>query len=576
MNLSLAVFTLSLSTALGGCPFKSGSNEQESDGTISGPCPHSEIGQKDTRRLSSLVNDRATMEGISDVLQARSAATSTHAQINSRQRNAGASRSLQEEAGCVSFDTYENLHADIASLADAITDVRDRGHFLGGIVRLAAHDFMDFDGSSVAGNHLGSDGCLDFLHPANAGLSDIWCDDPVACPLKALHDGPYSSISRADFWVIAANAVIRTTSINNEVVLPFRWGRLDRDPNAPGGSECADSSSRLPLESGCSEVEGVFLDRMGLSWRDAVALLGAHTLGRGDAAFSGHDGAWVDSDEQSIIFDKRFYEEVMRRAWFPRTATNPAGEPIQNWSWGGNNRPDPVMMLNTDICLKFDIPEDDAPACCTDITGNCRGNFDNVQCPTAEQVRPEAVAAFDEFIGGANLGNNNNAPFYDAFFIAWEKATENGHSGLLSPLVDSCGPVEPTPGPTTSPVASPVSPSPTNAQTSSPTQASVPSSPSPTGTVATAQPNAGFTCEDSQTGIVDNNGNPRDCAWVIAGGRCKGFGHLCPLSCDACFCRGNGMFCSADTDCCSLTCRGDSTCQAPVWAPKCDGQTGTM
>ena len=61
MNLSLAVFTLSLSTALGVCPFKSGSNEQATDGTTIGPCPHSDIDRKGARRLSSLVNDRATI-----------------------------------------------------------------------------------------------------------------------------------------------------------------------------------------------------------------------------------------------------------------------------------------------------------------------------------------------------------------------------------------------------------------------------------------------------------------------------------------------------------------------------------
>lgn len=559
-TLVVLLLSLCIPTSLAeGCPFKSRGGDLE--GNIDGvPCPRGKL----RRRLSSLVNDQSTKERISDILLAR---VTSDASLSSA-HHVGTHRSLQETSGCVTFSAYENLHVDIAALANAIADTRDRGHFLGGIVRLAAHDFMDFD-VTAAGNQLGSDGCIDFLHPANAGLSDLWCDDSEACPLKALHDGPYAFMSRADFWVAAANAVIRTTSINNQVILPFHWGRNDRDPNAAGGSECAASSSRLPAESGCSEVEAVFLDRMGLSWRDAVALLGAHTLGRGDAAFSGHDGAWVDTDEETVIFDKRFYEEVMRRSWFPRTTTNPAGDEIQNWSWGGANRPDPVMMLNTDICLKFDIPEGAAPACCTDTTGNCRGNFDDVQCPTADQVRPEAVSAFDEFIGGDNLNNGNNDPFYGAFVTAWEQATENGHAGSLSPLVESCLPVEPTPNPTASPVEAPISSSPTNTRTTQPTPAPIPTSPSPTNTVTTAQPNADFFCNDAITGIIDKNGNTRDCAWVIAGDHCKGFGHLCPVSCDACLCRGGGMVCSTNIDCCSLKCRGDSTCEAPVWAPKC-------
>ena len=40
-------------------------------------------------------------------------------------------------------------------------------------------------------------------------------------------------------------------------------------------------------------MEGVFINRMGLTWTDTVALMGAHTLGRGDKDFTGHDGTFV-------------------------------------------------------------------------------------------------------------------------------------------------------------------------------------------------------------------------------------------------------------------------------------------
>ena len=52
---------------------------------------------------------------------------------------------------------------------------------------------------------------------------------------------------------------------------------------------------------GCDQVENVFIRRMGLGWRDAVALMGAHTIGRGDASFSGHHGSWVDTDEDALV-----------------------------------------------------------------------------------------------------------------------------------------------------------------------------------------------------------------------------------------------------------------------------------
>ena len=58
---------------------------------------------------------------------------------------------------------------------------------------------------------------------------------------------------------------------------------------------------RLPAASGCDAVEGVFVDRLGLTRTDAVALLGAHTIGRGDTEFSGHNGIWVDTVQQSTV-----------------------------------------------------------------------------------------------------------------------------------------------------------------------------------------------------------------------------------------------------------------------------------
>ena len=184
---------------------------------------------------------------------------------------------------------------------------------------------MDFDIN--ADDQLGSDGCLDFTNGANVGLPDLWCDDATACPFKALYDEAYASImSRADFWVAAANAVIFNSSPlrNNspQLDLPFRWGRVDSD-------DCPNSSSRIPEPGGCNDVEDAFITRMGLTWTDAVALLGAHTLGRGDLNFSGHAGTWVQDDERSTVFDNNFYRELLTRSWVPRE-TNVADD---NWTW---------------------------------------------------------------------------------------------------------------------------------------------------------------------------------------------------------------------------------------------------
>lgn len=233
--------------------------------------------------------------------------------------------------GCFNTARYDELYADIEEIKNSIGNDVDRSHFLGGIVRMVAHDFMDFDVNNKR-KPMGADGCLLFESSMNVGLGSIWCD---SCPLKQLYDEKYSDLSRADFWVAAGNAVIYLTSLNNALDLrnTFYWGRTTVD-------SCPGSDSRLPTTGGCQDVEGVFLDRMGLTWNDAVALLGAHTLGRGNIEvrtyflfiqlyvfpnpvvltstlnahpqFSGHHGTWVPNDKDAQVFDKVCISNINR------------------------------------------------------------------------------------------------------------------------------------------------------------------------------------------------------------------------------------------------------------------------
>ena len=178
---------------------------------------------------------------------------------------------------CFTTSVYDSIDADIAELKLTITDNTARSHFLGGIVRLAAHDFLDYDRRSS--RRYGPDGCYDADHEANRGLPEsVWCE---TCLLRVLYENKYNFLSRADFWIASSNAVIRQTSINNSLDLKeqFTWGRIDRD-------SCEGSGDRLPVPSGCNEVEDAFMNRMGLEWKDAVALMGAHSLGRGNALVS--------------------------------------------------------------------------------------------------------------------------------------------------------------------------------------------------------------------------------------------------------------------------------------------------
>jgi hypothetical protein len=44
-----------------------------------------------------------------------------------------------------------------------------------------------------------------------------------------------------------------------------------------------------------------------------------------------HNGIWVDTVKESLVFDKKFFEEIYRRAWVPRNQ----GTSLQDWTWGG-------------------------------------------------------------------------------------------------------------------------------------------------------------------------------------------------------------------------------------------------
>lgn len=486
--------------------------------------------------------------------------------VNHRRRALG-------ETECLTEATYDGIADDLQDVSDALPDNQARGHFFGGIVRLAAHDFMDFDISNVT-DPMGMDGCIDFDHQANAGLpEDIWCE---GCDLRTIFESNYASImSRADFWVAAANAAILITSGGDlDLKDTFAFGRVDADI-------CVDSATRLPQDTSCTFVEDVFLNRMNVSWTDAVALIGAHTLGRGSVNFSGHEGIWVDDVDRTAVFDKRFYEEMLRRAWIPRNLDD-NGLP-QDWTWGNNNNGNPRFMLNTDMCLLFDIDTERSPdnavfPCCSrndlllgngnnqcdrNVDGfNAPDGFENVVCNSyaTGDTRTEASDAIRLFSGiredgsFTNTGNAiSNQDWFAAFRTAWEKATKNGWASL-EPLVDSCTPTAvPTDAPSQSPSKAPSDVPSVSLNPTTPGPSSSPTESPSTSRFPTESPSVSPTeeCIDPATISIEVN-----CQFIVDRNLCDDYAHICKDACGDCRCLARNRVCFADADCCSGICNG--------------------
>ena len=145
-----------------------------------------------------------------------------------------------------------------------------------------------------------------------------------------------------------------------------------------------------------------------------------------DCQFSGHEGTWKDNNAAAQVFDKGYYAEMLDNDWRMR---NLDGGSPQDWSTGvgsDNGR----MMLNTDMCLAYDIDiqiNNQDPSCTT---------LGNPSCPRYA-VGTSRRAALDAVLELKDCDQNNDC-FYTAFRDAWLKATVLGQSGATKSLTLTC------------------------------------------------------------------------------------------------------------------------------------------
>lgn len=390
----------------------------------------------------------------------------------------------------MTYEQYDNVTARVQQMYNDLPTTCNatycpQADWAGCVLRIAGHDFMDYEETTSGEDEGGSDGCIDFHDGDNAGLAECIHTGEFGFSLDDAYTEFCYTISLADFFVIAAEAVMDisrkhvTDEDSNRSAMDFRSAfRFGRTT----AKSCEFAEGRLPNpENSCTDVEESFVTRMGLSWEQSAALSAVHTLGRAHIDNSGYNGWWSDVIN-SRKFNNDYFVSMVAKGWGPEVSVN--GNPNKNqWKrtdMGVNETTlGKEMMLNSDMCLYYTM--DDAGAVQMDAAtaeaSNCTcawpalvrvqdavANYNNdyfcgstTHYGASNFPRQRAVCCGEEFNtindayidcglpispqGPANTAvrkfANDETKWIDKFMTAWRKATTNGFSGQLRQLQTS-------------------------------------------------------------------------------------------------------------------------------------------
>eukprot|EP00933_Yihiella_yeosuensis_P032193 TRINITY_DN25787_c0_g1_i1.p1 TRINITY_DN25787_c0_g1~~TRINITY_DN25787_c0_g1_i1.p1 ORF type:complete len:540 (-),score=72.77 TRINITY_DN25787_c0_g1_i1:230-1849(-) len=354
----------------------------------------------------------------------------------------------------------EALKANPAHLSLTAAD------YVGGVVRLIWHDAAEYDPASSDG--LGPDGCVNLgadssadSKAKHAGLAAVIADlDLVWRPFCG-------TISRADFWVLAAKTVIEESTsyvasefgrnvnavdggmhgtpapsggrrllkgdeVLENYILPFRYGRSDKK-----SCVVAAGKQRLPSAEKTNQIETYVMNKFNLTTRQTVALMGAHTLGRCDMNNSGYNSTWKDRGD---LFTTAYFKLLIEGRWKRAEMSNPHHPAERMFQWNHVTKSDReqwAMMLASDMQLVYDIdPEKRATepyaAECGPVDKESAKKDPSLQCPLLSS-KPSR-AAFDlivkEFAEGATATHDEPgaSKWLISFAEAFKKMTEAGYA----------------------------------------------------------------------------------------------------------------------------------------------------
>jgi len=200
------------------------------------------------------------------------------------------------------------------------------------LVRLAFHDCVG-----------GCNGCINLDNPDNGGLFDFVTQLEAAYQKYNLK----KIISRADFWAYAGQAAVLRSIQNVDGVtasmlgFKFQTGRKDC-ATAPKTTE----NVHLPgPHMTYAALTSFYATKFKMTEMQAVAIMGAHTLGQSHLGNSGFKGTWTNGGD--LDFDNGYYKNLLKGNWVQRNVG--LKEPKLQW-----NSPNGIM-LNSDMCLMKDI-----------------------------------------------------------------------------------------------------------------------------------------------------------------------------------------------------------------------------
>lgn len=343
--------------------------------------------------------------------------------------------------------------------ADPAHKSLDAANFVGGIVRLAWHDAAEFDPESA--DNLRADGCVDLSNTGNAGLAEVIKEVDVMWK-------PFcSKISRADFWVLIAKTVIEESTsyvaseygrnvnaadggmhgekkstgahrrlikgdaVLENYVLPFSYGRVDVKHCEVVGT------GRLPgSERAATEIETYIMKKFNMNARHAVALLGAHTLGRCDKNNSGYNSTWKDRGD---LFTTAYFKLLLVGQWKRAQMVSPHDKSMLfQWNHVSNSdREQWAMMLASDMQLVYAIDpqkrdQEAFAISCGPLDKEASKKDASLKCPTTSSVYP--LLPFDtytkEFAEGDTASHDEPgaSKWLVAFAEAFRMMTEAGYA----------------------------------------------------------------------------------------------------------------------------------------------------